>query len=689
MIRLKYLSAFTAFFLLYSISIQAQQVQQVEDLVRWSPEGMVVFSSDAALSEENPQNGIVEAVVYRSIGDDLSFEEIARLQRASSWEEFENRASVELVQTLMEETESTSEEELWNFIKENPDIQDYGFNALDTSLWKAFGTAYFDEESLNFSQGERIFYQVRYILEDGSESNTLIQGSEIVGAEPNLAKVYRINRTESDTLVGGTWTAPLEGSEDAVFGRVYRQVYPDEEFELLDNLTMATFTADSTVSFRWLQQAEPERTYRFFIEPMDIVGNVGPRSDTLVTISANFNNLPLMGEVTATDSTTGIHLSWEQLPQKPYLTGIEIRRSRDARQDFITLDTLSIQSTEYMDTQVVPNLFYYYEFRIVTMRNTNSMPSSVASATFTNEMMPPSPPSALRAERKGTGIRLNWEPVDAPDLFAYYVYRGTSRYDSLVVASPAIQDTTTFFDDNEMLSGRTNYVYAVKAVSLSQMESEFSNMVFIRPDRIIRPPAPTGIEGYAEQKRVRLFWGDQRRRDGAVAGYHVYRTSSLQEISPDSAAANIQAEQSGFVRVNDSLLTSPSFDDINVESGQTYYYSVSSVDIFDVESMMSNPAPFTPSMPSLRPPSQVSVRSVTGGIELRWNQTLQDGAIGYRIFRRGEGQSEPVAIGLNDIDETRFLDQNVSQGELYWYAISVVGDNRESEASREESVRAD
>ena len=44
---------------------------------------------------------------------------------------------------------------------------------------------------------------------------------------------------------------------------------------------------------------------------------------------------------------------------------------------------------------------------------------------------------------------------------------------------------------------------------------------------------------------------------------------------------------------------------------------------------------------------------------------------------------------VNDLEETIFRDENVSDGELYWYSVSVIGENMESEASSEESVRVD
>jgi len=685
---LELISVFLIIATFLRIDANAQINQNPENLVNWSPEGMVAFASDAGLSEESPQSGRTEAVIYRKLSEEGEYDEIARLQAPESVEELNERADQDFLDQLMEETNSSTEEELLDFIRSNPSIETYGFISFDPELWRVLGTAYFDEETLNFEQGQTVWYQIRYIMEDGNVSEEAFEGSDSVGSSPNIHAPQSIDRMERDSLVSATWASPIEGSEDAYFARVYQQT-DEGEFEMLEDRIMGRRSADSLIVYQYEQVAEPENAYQFFIEPVDIVGNPGPHSDTLTVISVDFENLPLLGEVEAKDTTAGIHLSWEQIPQKPYLTGIEIRRSRDARQNFLTLDTLSTQATEYLDTQLIPNRSYYYEFRIVTMRERTELPSAVASASFTNEMLPPTPPTGLTAETEDDGIRLNWDPVATNDLFAYYVYRGTSRYDSLVVASPAIKDTTTFLDNSSILSGRTNYVYAVKAVNLSEMESDLSNMVTIRPDRLVRPPAPVGIEGYAEQSRGRLFWSDQAERDQAVEGYNLYRSDSPMEITPDSAAASIQAEQAGFEQVNDSLIRTTSFDDIDIESGQTYYYSLSSVDVFDVESVMSNTASFTPSAPALRPPSRVSVRSVSTGVELRWNQTLQDGATGYRIYKRTPRETEPTSIGMNDLEETIFRDENVSDGELYWYSVSVIGENMESEASSEESVRVD
>lgn len=670
--------------LLICITVQAhaQEFTALEDHVYWTPDGMIVIVNDAALSPEVPVDGLIEAVVYRRLEGQSSYSEVGRLQRAESWEEFVDRGSDRLVAALMSAVRVDTEEELWENIQENPRAGDYGFLYYERDFQKAFGLIFIDEETADLPEGEEVSYRMTYIMENGEESEERYTDSEIVGTMPNILAPRSINFVESENLVGGQWASPIEGSEDAFFANIYRQKGVGSEFELLPNRLMANRNEEEgIITYSWEESAEPEEWYRFFVEPIDFIGNTGPRSDTLQVISVNFDNIPLMNEVEISEDPSGIRMNWQQIDYKPYLTGIEVRRSRDSRSGFVTLDTLDVTATEFVDSRVVPNQTYYYEFRVVTMRSALDFPSAVASGSFENKEMPPSIPFGLKAIHEGENIRLQWNSVEEPDLYAYYVYRSTSRYDSLVVASRAITDSTTFIDTNETLDGRTNYTYAVKSVNMSGLESELSDFVVIRPSRYVQPLAPVGISGYAEYNRVRISWRDVQRRDDAVIGYHVYR--SLQKVEVASASSLPE----GVERLTETFITTTSFDDLDVTPGQQYYYAVSSVDLFDVESELSSFFDFTTSNPDLSAPSQVSVRAINGQIEMRWNRTHQAGVSGYIVYRRTREQSEPEALTTLDLEETTFTDNNTSLNTLYWYSVSVIGGNSESERSREQSVR--
>ena len=662
---------------------------EVEGLVHWTENGMVVFVSNAALSSEHPQQGRVEAIVLRRTGESGEFKEITRMGSAESADEFVERAGEQLTDTLMSSTGSENEEQLWEYVKANPQVDAYGFLGFEPEFWRAMGTAYFDTETSDFEDGEKIEYEIRYVMADESVSENTIRGSAIVGEEPDILKPIVFDRIERENVVGGKWASPISGSEDALFANVYRQDDLEGDFRKLDDKVMARRTEDSLLVYQWQEDVEPEHTYRYMVEPIDIVGNPGPMSDTLTVISVDFEKLPLIKNVSAVDTTSGIHLSWDPVPNKSYITGVEIRRSRNSATDYIIMDTLSVRQTEYLDTRLVPNIPYYYEFRVVTVRDRTEQPSGVASASFRNNSLPPSPPNNLRAEQEENGIRLSWDANPEADMFGYYVYRGTSRYDSMAVISKAIKDSTTFFDDSEELNGRTNYVYAVKSINVSELQSELSESVVIRPDRTVRPPAPVGISGYAEQNRVRLSWQDVKERDGAVDGYFVYRGREPVTERTEAIGGSETAEINGYEQMNEELLTANAFDDPSVSPGETYYYAVTTVDVYGEESLLSNSSSFTTATSALLPPSQLSARSISDGVEIRWNSTLQNGATGYRVYRRTRGSERAEPVTTLGAGTTRFLDENVQTGDFYWYSVSILGESDESERSEEKAVRID
>ncbi len=668
-------------FLICQPIIMAQEAQYVENLVRWTSDGMIVQTSDAALSPERPVDGRIETVIYRQLEGESSFRELARLGRAETWEEFADRAGSELIEILMTGLELETQEELWQYIQEHPEGTHYGLLIFNSDFQKAFGLMFLDDETHDLPDGEVVRYRVTYTLESGEESDLQYTGEAVAGTMPRLLAPVRERINESTTQIGVQWSSPIEGSEDAAFANIYRRTGIDGEFEELPSQLLAIRSEETgRIHYHWDQSAEPESWYSFFIEPVDIAGNTGPRSDTLQVVSVDFNNLPLMSNVEVLENDSGIHLAWERLPNKPWLTGIEVQRSRQASGGFVVLDTLAVTATEFIYTQIVPNQTYHYEFRVVTIRPRTSLPSAVARAAFENRVMPPSAPTGLRAEHEGEHIRLTWKSVEEPDLYAYYVYRSTSRHDSLVVASRAITDSTTFLDTSEILHGRTNYTYAVKAVNMSGLESELSSFVAIRPNRFVEPIAPAGVSGYGEYNRIRLSWRDVQRRDDAVVGYHVYRSRQpVEALRPDELPDEV-------VRLTENRIEATSFDDLDVEPGQRYYYAVSSVDIFDVESSLSPFAGFSTSRPSLLAPSQVSARSINGQAEVRWNRTHQPGAAGYTVYRRTRDQEEPVVVGTLPVDETMFIDADATAGTLYWYSVSVITDEDESPRSLEQSL---
>ena len=127
------------------------------------------------------------------------------------------------------------------------------------------------------------------------------------------------------------------------------------------------------------------------------------------------------------------------------------------------------------------------------------------------------------------------------------------------------------------------YSYRVTPVSIEtrqagevQVEGEDSPAVRIVAHDVFPPAVPSGLQavysGEGQKSFVDLIWAPVT--DADLAGYTVYRREK------DGAPVKLSAE----------LVKSPSYRDSAVESGKTYFYSVSATDVRGNESARSEEA---------------------------------------------------------------------------------------------------
>ncbi|GEM_PF-1196021 len=86
----------------------------------------------------------------------------------------------------------------------------------------------------------------------------------------------------------------------------------------------------------------------------------------------------------------------------------------------------------------------------------------------------------------------------------------------------------------------------------------------------IAPAAPSGFSASSAIGAIVLDWNDNNEAD--IDGYNIYRST---------------ISGSGYIRLNDSLLSGSDFADANVTSNTTYYYVVTAVDRLGLESVYS------------------------------------------------------------------------------------------------------
>ena len=191
------------------------------------------------------------------------------------------------------------------------------------------------------------------------------------------------------------------------------------------------------------------------------------------------------------------------------------------------------------------------------------------------------PPAHLGATLADQGVTLAWEPVAAPVVeslgFAYQISRRTEGGAFQVIANVPITEAK-FLDDGIEWEKKIEYRMAVLTHDAKQtlVEGDDSETISVLAHDVFPPTQPRELQavfsGPGQQAFIDLSWAANQEAD--LAGYNVYRSEE------DGAA----------VKVNQQVVTAPSFRDEHVSAGKTYVYSVSAVDVRGNESAKSEAA---------------------------------------------------------------------------------------------------
>lgn len=129
-----------------------------------------------------------------------------------------------------------------------------------------------------------------------------------------------------------------------------------------------------------------------------------------------------------------------------------------------------VTAPSYLDLTAQNDVTYYYAVRALNgPRGPASRPTEVTAAT-PEDQTPPAQPRGLVAVVAGATTRLAWEPVDAPDLAGYHVYRSTIQGRGYEKLTPTPSQPTTYVDTQVRL-GQV-YYYVVTAVDRSRRANE-------------------------------------------------------------------------------------------------------------------------------------------------------------------------------------------------------------------------
>jgi len=222
------------------------------------------------------------------------------------------------------------------------------------------------------------------------------------------------------------------------------------------------------------------------------------------------------------------------------------------------------------------------------------------------------PPANFQAQVTSEGVVLSWVEVPLPSKVPglrhlYRVYRRQKGSEKNTLAGeiplespPTLQFIDRTFEWEQTYSYRATVVTVIARDGKPdlQVEGEDTPTITVVAHDVFAPAVPSGLQavfsGVGQAPFVDLVWAPDTEAD--LAGYNLFRR-----------------EDGGQpVKINSDSIKAPSYRDAGVQSGKTYFYSVSAVDVRGNESARSDEA--NEAVPESYQPSAISF-GFKGGLE--------------------------------------------------------------------------
>ncbi len=383
-------------------------------------------------------------------------------------------------------------------------------------------------------------------------------------------------------------------------------------------------------------------------------------------------------ELKADPNDSRVELSWEE-PWHQGASAVEGYRiyRTEAGGEMEMIEEVGPEQYNYTDQNVENEVTYQYTITAYNAEG-ESIESDVVQATPREEAVSPSSPRELDAELVDDGVELTWkEPLDdgGSSITGYNVYRRVGE-DEMKKMGEVDGETNSYIDNSVELGNE--YTYAVTAEN-EVGESEKSETVSIFVPKDHGPSSPRDVNAELLEEGVEIGW-QPPEDDSSIVYYNVYRKESGNEEF--EWLGEVDAETTRYL-------------DKTVSPSTEYTYAVASEnEIGESEKSLTDPISVpedhdpSPTEPSS--PREVSAEVVDQGVKITWQEPVEDGGSsikGYKIYRKEAGEDDGFElIGETDGETLSYIDDTVSAGSEYTYAVTAENEIGESEKAHSSQI---
>lgn len=643
---------------------------------------------------------------------DLKYSEIGAVNFPRTAADFTSRVATEDYAELKRLLSLTSDSEIDTYLATKFDVEKFSlFMEIKHEFLLAFGLGFLDQ---NVKKGE--FFEYEVIRED-TNGNQETWGNTALFAKEGNVELERVKIALDTTMAGDSavnfrWKVGIpdftaidfqkladssgtdmkrlktyrgnSGYREAltIFNRyslnsvntsfsVYYRVNDEKEWRFHEKQIPGSDSAKTGNFVNSTIYCNPEDYVEAVIVPQDFMNNKGSRSEVASAYAITVNSVKLIYGVNARDSVNAIVLNWEELPNKPYYSGISISKSSGQKEKQL-VEILPPGADQFVDTKIFPvgtQFSYYVEPVFAQVNHIQQLkPATVIHSCTT--FSKPSVPYGLKMVADGNLAKLSWEADEDAAFYSYHVLRGTHPK-KLSLISGHVHEKE-FSDTIAHMSSRLTYYYAVMSMNVMQDTSHHSPVISFVPSKKEVVKSPPMVSFQVINKKIYLSWDDVKRNDVEIAGYVLQKD-----------------EGAGFSTLHSGVLEANIFIDEKFDPSTDSHYSVASVSIKGDTSHFSPSTTLrqlnTPS--GINPVTDIVLTNLKNSVRVAWPGILAGSISKFKIYRRVPDEAEFKFLNKVSTGTFEFEDKDVKKGQIYVYTVTAVNDqNKESEFSEEQTI---
>ena len=398
------------------------------------------------------------------------------------------------------------------------------------------------------------------------------------------------------------------------------------------------------------------KSYQYRIKGISPFGIEGPFSN--IVSGKGIDPLvynPFLTDLAFNDNGSAT-LNWE-FPSQGIntLKKFELYRSDTPKGNYLLVNPSIAKNLRSINISNLQAVNYY---KIVAIGNDGSKRESFPKMVQPDDNTPPEIPSELSGTIDSTGVvRINWKMNTEIDFLGYRVFRANLENDEFTQITFKPIPNSLIVDTINIKTLNKKVYYKVQAFDKRYNPSKFSQVLELKRPDIVPPTSPVFASFESNSKNVKLNWICSTSDDAKAT--LLYRKE--------------QGTQSDWMLISELPLPINKYEDVSIQVGKTYLYTIITVDDSGLESEPIRPLKISISDNEAKEPIKRfngTVNRESKYIRLDWSYNVKD--IREYVLYKSDAENRPTLYKIFNAETKNYTDRELLINTKYTYLLQAV-----------------